>query len=101
MIRSMKRSMISTMIKSMVNPDSSAITRFLPQLDDVLMSHMVYANTLVFGASDPKTGAVCSIDRILDKAELNHRISWQGGVLAEQCGKVLRAFFKAKRVMVN
>ena len=48
----MKRSMISTMIKSMVNPESSAITRFFAQLDSVLMSHLVYANTLVFGAGD-------------------------------------------------
>ena len=53
MIRSMKRSMISTMIKSMVNPDSdSAITRHFAQLDSVLMSHLTYANTLVFGSGD-------------------------------------------------
>jgi len=53
MKRSMKRSMISNAIKPMVNPDSSdsAITRYFAQLDSVLMSHLTYANTLVFAAN--------------------------------------------------
>lgn len=52
---------------------------------------------LVFGASDPKTGAIHSVYRLLDQP-LNHVIEWQSGVLAEECGHILREFFKKKRV---
>ena len=52
---------------------------------------------LVFGAYDPKAGAVKSVFNILDNQQLNHRITWQGGILATECGVLLRAFFKDKR----
>ncbi|HHZ71335.1 MAG TPA: hypothetical protein EYN54_13905 [Methylococcaceae bacterium] len=54
MIKSMMQPMIRPMIKSMVNPDAGggAITRFFAQLDDVLMSYYVYANTLNFTSGD-------------------------------------------------
>ena len=52
--------------------------------------------TLVYGASDPKAGAVRSI---LDVASLplNHRFEVVEGVLARECGELLRAFFQARR----
>ncbi|MFW6160916.1 MAG: tRNA adenosine(34) deaminase TadA [Acidobacteriota bacterium] len=51
---------------------------------------------LVFGAKDPKGGAVESIISFpLEK--LNHSFEIRGGVLAEECGKILVDFFKAKR----
>jgi tRNA(adenine34) deaminase len=52
--------------------------------------------TLVYGASDPKTGAVRSILRV-DDLPLNHRFEVVEGVLAEECGRLLVAFFRAKR----
>lgn len=53
---------------------------------------------LVFGASDPKTGAVVSVFKILDEKKLNHKIEFQAGVLAIECGEILSGFFKAKRL---
>ncbi|EKE01887.1 MAG: hypothetical protein ACD_21C00026G0001, partial [uncultured bacterium] len=55
---------------------------------------------LVFGTSDPKTGAVVSVFQILDEKNLNHRIQYQGGVLAAECGKILSDFFKARRLLI-
>lgn len=52
---------------------------------------------LVFGAWDPKTGAVASVFNILDSAYLNHRVAWSGGLLAEECGLLLKEFFQMRR----
>ncbi|MBN2207649.1 MAG: nucleoside deaminase [Candidatus Aminicenantes bacterium] len=51
---------------------------------------------LVYGAADPKAGAVRSV---LDFpfARLNHRIEIRGGVRAEDCGRLLREFFRTRR----
>lgn len=52
---------------------------------------------LVYGASDPKAGAVRSLFRLCDDARLNHRLTIREGVDAERCADVLRRFFKAAR----
>lgn len=52
---------------------------------------------LVFGAMDPKSGAVVSVFRILDEKTLNHRVEYTGGVLAAESGAILSSFFQAKR----
>lgn len=52
---------------------------------------------LVYGAPDPKAGAVESLHRLLDDVRLNHRIEVVGGVLAEESAALLRAFFEARR----
>ena len=52
---------------------------------------------LVFGAFDPKRGAVCHALNLSSASFLNHRVSWQGGVLQAECSDVLREFFKARR----
>ncbi len=52
---------------------------------------------LVFGASDPKAGAVTSHFGLLDGAPLNHAVPTAGGVLADECGELLRAFFRSRR----
>jgi tRNA(adenine34) deaminase len=52
---------------------------------------------LVYGATDPKGGAVCSLCRGLELPGLNHRVEVSGGVLAEACGAVLQRFFRARR----
>jgi tRNA(adenine34) deaminase len=52
---------------------------------------------LVYGADDPKAGAVRSIVRFpIEKT--NHRLEIEGGVLAEECGRLLKDFFAAKRM---
>ncbi len=52
---------------------------------------------LVFGARDPKAGAVDSVYDVIARPRLNHVVEWSGGVLEEECGAVLRAFFRARR----
>jgi tRNA(adenine34) deaminase len=52
---------------------------------------------LVYGADDPKAGAVRTLFAIADDARLNHRVEIEGGVLAGECGELLRSFFKNKR----
>ncbi|MDP2903925.1 MAG: tRNA-specific adenosine deaminase, partial [Methylovulum sp.] len=54
-------------------------------------------NRLVFGAFDPKRGAVCHALKLTDAAFLNHRVSWEGGVLEGQCSELLKDFFRARR----
>ena len=60
---------------------------------------MVHARIqrLVFGAFDPKTGVVTSVARLLDEPYLNHRVQYEGGVLATECGEILSNFFRARR----
>ncbi len=52
---------------------------------------------VVFGARDPKAGAVESLYRLLDDARLNHRVMSEGGVLAEESAALLRQFFETRR----
>lgn len=52
---------------------------------------------LVFGAYDPKAGAAGSAIDLSDSPSFNHRFEINGGVLAEECGAVLKTFFEAKR----
>lgn len=52
---------------------------------------------LVFGALEPRAGAVCSHFRLLDSEIYNHRISYVGGVLAEEATTLMSAFFRERR----
>ena len=52
---------------------------------------------LVFGASDPKAGYCGSLGDIPRDSRLNHRLLVESGVLAEECGALLRAFFQRLR----
>ncbi len=52
---------------------------------------------LVFGASDPKTGACGSVINAFAEQRLNHHTTVQGGVLADECGGLLSAFFRERR----
>jgi len=52
---------------------------------------------VVFGAADPKAGAVGSLWDVVRDRRLNHRPEVVGGVLADECGSVLSAFFEARR----
>lgn len=50
-----------------------------------------------FGASDPKGGALGSLYQIHDDQRLNHRFPTTSGILHEECGQLLKTFFKARR----
>ena len=52
---------------------------------------------LVFGATDPKAGAVTSHFRLLDGDVLNHTVEFTAGIEEQECGDLLRAFFRARR----
>jgi len=52
---------------------------------------------LVFGAYDPKTGAVESLFQIPQEPKLNHKLAITGGILADECGQLLSTFFKSRR----
>jgi len=58
-------------------------------------------DALVYGAEDPKTGAVRSLYRICEDDRLNHRVAVTGGVLADECGDLLREFFRGRRNQQN
>ena len=55
---------------------------------------------LVYGAADPKTGACGSVINLFAEPRLNHHARLSAGVLAEECGALLRDFFAAKRAKV-
>ena len=52
---------------------------------------------VVFGAYDRKAGALGSVEDLSDSRALNHRFEVNGGLLADECGEVLRAFFASRR----
>ena len=53
--------------------------------------------TVVYGATDPKAGAAGSLMDVLDDPRLNHRADTTAGVRGQECGDLLRAFFRARR----
>jgi tRNA(adenine34) deaminase len=52
---------------------------------------------IVFGAYDPKSGAAGSVFEILGTDRLNHYVEVQGGVLADECSRLLHLFFEDRR----
>jgi len=60
---------------------------------------MVHARLgrLIYGAADPKAGAVVSVLEVLNHPLLNHRMPVTSGVLADDCGALLRDFFRDRR----
>ena len=52
---------------------------------------------LVFGAREPRSGAVVSQQNLLDSASLNHKVRYREGVLAEECGNIMQVFFQSRR----
>jgi tRNA(adenine34) deaminase len=57
--------------------------------------------TLVYGAPEPKAGAVDSTQRAHEHAALNHRMTIVSGVLASECKALMQEFFKARRVSTS
>jgi tRNA(adenine34) deaminase len=60
---------------------------------------MVHARIqrLIYGADDPKAGAVHSALHVLNHPALNHRMEVRGGVLAGRCAEILQVFFRSRR----
>lgn len=60
---------------------------------------MIHARieNLVFAAKEPKAGVVCSTCSLLDEPRYNHKVKWQGGVLAELSSERLQTFFRERR----
>ena len=54
-------------------------------------------DTLVFGAREPRGGAVVSTATVIDNAGLNHRVAIVEGVLADECQALVQMFFRARR----
>jgi len=52
---------------------------------------------LIYGADDPKAGAVLSVVPVLNHPRLNHKMEVRGGVLAGRCAELLQTFFKNRR----
>jgi len=52
---------------------------------------------VVFGAADPKTGAAGSILNVFSEKQINHQTQVEGGIMSEECGQILRNFFKERR----
>ena len=55
-------------------------------------------NSLYFGANEPKTGSIESIDQFLDRDDLNHKVLYSGGHMKEQSSNLLKKFFYSKRL---
>jgi tRNA(adenine34) deaminase len=64
------------------------------------MTALVHARVkrLVFGALDPKRGAVCSALQLADAEFLNHKLEYRSGVLVNECSALLKGFFQKKRL---
>ena len=60
---------------------------------------MVHARVkrLVYAAADPRAGAAGTIFNIVEHPSLNHRVECEAGLMAEECGTMLRAFFQGRR----
>ncbi|MEC9415227.1 MAG: tRNA adenosine(34) deaminase TadA [Pseudomonadota bacterium] len=63
------------------------------------MGAMLHARVerLVYGASDPKSGAAGSVIDLSAEAQFNHSIQVDGGLLEDECAQILKVFFKARR----
>ena len=60
---------------------------------------MVHARVkrLVYAATDPRAGAAGTIFNIVQHPSLNHRVEYEAGLMGEECGAMLRAFFQGRR----
>jgi tRNA(adenine34) deaminase len=52
---------------------------------------------VVFGAADPKTGAAGSVLNVFSEKQINHQTLVEGGIMGDECGQILRDFFKGRR----
>lgn len=62
---------------------------------------MARIDRIIYGADNPKFGATGSLVNLPVDARWNHQVQLEGGVLAEECGAVLKAYFRSKRAPRN
>jgi len=55
-------------------------------------------NFLYFGAYEPKTGAIKSIDQFLNRGDLNHKVGFSGGHMAQRSSDLMKDFFRLRRL---
>jgi len=86
-----------TVLKNYRLPDASIYVT----LEPCHMCCMAIVNArienLYFGAKEPKTGAVVSVDNFLDKKFLNHKVNYSGGYMEHESSKLLKDFFATRR----
>ena len=60
---------------------------------------MIHARVdrLVFGAAEPRSGALVSQGSLIKASHFNHQLSFVGGVLAEECSSLMQSFFRSRR----
>jgi len=58
---------------------------------DARISHVI------FGAREPKSGSIVSVDNFLEGSFHNHRVSYEEGILKDECREIMQRFFKARR----
>jgi tRNA(adenine34) deaminase len=78
-------------------PGSALIVTIEPCIMCVGAMIQARVETLVYGAADPKAGAVHSCFQLANDSSLNHKILVKSGVLAEECGSILKDFFRTRR----
>lgn len=78
-------------------PDTTLYVTLEPCI--MCMGTMIQArvSTLVYGATDPKSGAATSLYTIGNDQRLNHKLTVIGGVLADECASLLKDFFRERR----
>ena len=52
---------------------------------------------IVFGAREPKSGSIVSVDNFLDRSFHNHSVSFEEDILKDECKEIMQRFFKARR----
>ncbi len=62
---------------------------------------MIHAriSRLIYGAADPKAGAAGSVLEVVNHPQLNHQMQLTSGLLADECGELLRSFFRERRAL--
>lgn len=78
-------------------PDATLFVTLEPCM--MCMGAIIHARVgrVVYGATDPKTGACGSVLRAQDLSQINHHTRVEGGLLGEECGDMLRVFFRERR----
>ena len=77
----------------------ATINSFAPKYNELIVDARI--NSLYFGANEPKTGAVKSIDKFLSREDLNHKVNVSGGYMQEESSTLMRKFFQSKRKKEN
>ena len=79
--------LVDTMLFSTIEPCHMCAKAII----DARISH------IIFGAREPKSGSIISVDNFLDRSFHNHSVSFEEGILKDECKEIMQRFFKARR----